>query len=90
MESLHLFEEHLQGERFVNTLEEPEDYGLLLYRRMFYESDWDHLCWLHGHDPAPDQLRVPSMGRSSLMALPLPSQGPWFGSLPRTLLYTRI
>jgi hypothetical protein len=63
IESLPLFEERLQGERFVTTLEEPEDEELLLYRRMFYKSDWEHLCRLYGYDPAPDQLRVPAMGR---------------------------
>jgi len=41
IENLPLFEERLQGERFVTTLEEPEDEELLLYQRMFYESDWE-------------------------------------------------
>src|SRR4051812_43677450 len=35
IESLALFEERLQGERFVTMLEEPEDEELHLYRRMF-------------------------------------------------------
>ena len=59
--SLHLFEERLQGERFVGMLNEPEG-ELFLYRRMFYESDWERLCSLYGLEPAPGQLDVEGTG----------------------------
>jgi hypothetical protein len=58
IESLPLFTERLQGERFVGSLDEPEEEELFLYRRMFYETDWEQICRFFGFEPAPNTLDV--------------------------------
>lgn len=58
VESLPLFEERLQGERFVGSLDESEDEELPLYRRMFYKTDWEQICKAYGYEPAPNTLVV--------------------------------
>jgi hypothetical protein len=59
--SLPLFEERLQGERFVGMFDEPEE-ELLLYRRMFYKFDWEQMCSNYGYDSAPNTLLVEGTG----------------------------
>jgi hypothetical protein len=58
IESLSLFEERLQGERFVGSLDEPEEEELFLYQRMFYKTDWEQICEAYGYEPAPNRLLV--------------------------------
>lgn len=62
IESLRLYEEHLQGERFVTMLDEPEE-ELLFHRRMFYESDWEQICEVYGLDPAFGSFHVDGTGK---------------------------